>query len=187
MADHQDYFNYLQGRGRLGLVYRQHYLYPRLNAQLAGLTLDVGCGIGDMVRFRSNTEGVDINPETVRWCREQGLPVQLMEQDRLPFSDESFDSILMDNVLEHILQPSPLLREAHRVLRPEGRLVVGVPGKKGFAADPDHKVFYDAPMLTSLVQSSGFTCIRLFATPWRSGWLDRHLKQYCNYGTFAKV
>ena len=62
MTDYQDYFNYLRGRSRLGLLYRKYWLYPRLNKYLYGDVLDVGCGVGDLLSFRPSTIGVDVNP-----------------------------------------------------------------------------------------------------------------------------
>lgn len=186
MSNYRNYFQYLQGRGKLGLAYRWFYLYPRLRRHLLGRTLDVGCGIGDMVRFRPQTEGVDINPEIVNYCRAQGLPVYSMEPNRLPFANKSFDSVLLDNVLEHILDPEPILLEAHRILQVGGRLVIGVPGRKGFAADPDHKIFYDQAKLSTVVGCKGFQLVHFFATPARFRFLDIYLRQYCVYGIFNK-
>jgi ubiquinone/menaquinone biosynthesis C-methylase UbiE len=70
-----------------------------------------------MLKYHLGTVGVDINPVTVNFCQESGLHAVLMEKDRLPFSDEVFDSIILDNVLEHIEKPFPLLREINRVLK----------------------------------------------------------------------
>ena len=187
MSDFKNYFHYLKGRGKLGLAYRWFYLYPKLNKHLVGRTLDIGCGIGDMVRFRPQTEGVDINPETVNWCRAQGLPVYLMEPHRLPFDNKSFDSVLLDNVLEHIMDPEPILLETHRILKDGGRLIIGVPGRKGFAADPDHKIFYDQAKLSAVVGLKGFQLMHFFATPARSIFFDINLRQYCVYGAFKKA
>jgi SAM-dependent methyltransferase len=66
-----------------------------------------------------------------------------MTPDVLPFADASFDSVLLDNVLEHIEAPTLLLGEVRRVLVPGGRFLVGVPGQRGWESDPDHKVMYD--------------------------------------------
>jgi SAM-dependent methyltransferase len=146
--------------------------------------LDVGCGIGDFLRFRDGTVGVDVNPATVEWCREQGLDVRLMEPDRLPFRDAEFGGAMMDNVLEHIADPKSLLGELRRVVAPRARLIVGVPGRRGYASDADHKVFYDADKLETVVGAHGFTLHRLLSMPFRSSWLDEHMRQYCLYGVF---
>jgi hypothetical protein len=67
-------------------------------------------------------------------------------------------------------------------------LLVGVPGRRGWASDPDHKVFYDENSLRECVSDAGFKLTECFHTPlWRSSILDRYLRQYCVYGLFVKA
>lgn len=187
MADDQEYFEYLCNRSALGWRYRKYYLYPRIGRHIHGQTLDVGCGIGDFLAYRPTAIGVDINPKTVEWCRSRGLSAHLMHRDTLPFSQDSFDSAVLDNVLEHLESPKNLLREIHRVLRINGTLVVGVPGRKGYTSDSDHKVFYDMNCLVETLLASDFRMRCLFSTPFQSKWLDRHMSQYCIYGVFRSA
>lgn len=182
--NYKEYYRYLQSRSSLGKLYRKWWLYPRLVRHLSGHVLDVGCGIGDMLRFRPNTVGVDINPETVSWCQGQGLNAHLMGKDKLPFEAGSFDGLILDNVLEHIADPKPLLAEARRVLRPLGRLLAGVPGPKGYRSDPDHKIFYDESGFISLMRNNGFTCQIILHMPLRLPRLFKLMRQYCIYGVF---
>lgn len=184
--EYDQYFLYLKKRSRLGYWYRRYWLYPRLCKFLQGYTLDVGCGIGDMLDFRQNTVGVDINPKTVAHCRERYLEAHLMTKDKLPFVDANFDSVILDNVLEHIAHPNDLLQEIGRVLRPMGTLVVGVPGLKGFEADPDHKVYYDEKSLKATIQSYGFRWQRTLSAPVPLSFLSRRLNSFCLYGVFRK-
>jgi SAM-dependent methyltransferase len=173
------------GRSRLGGAYRRYFLYPRISHRLRGRTLDVGCGIGDFLQFRPDTVGVDVNAHTVAYCTARGLDARLMEPDLLPFEDASFDSALMDNVLEHLAEPTALLRELHRVLRPGGRALIGVPGLLGWAGDPDHKVRYNEASLGATLAGAGFELVEVFHTPlWRSAWLSRHLRPYCVFGLY---
>lgn len=187
MDKQDEYFTYLMRRSRLGAFYRRHFLYPTVSKRLIGTALDIGCGIGDMLAFRPGTVGVDINALTVDYCRSRGLHAQVMCQDVLPFAAGAFDSVLLDNVLEHVPEPGPLLAEIRRVVRPGGIFVVGVPGIRGWDSDPDHKVRYDEQSLQQRIERYEFIHRETFHTPlWRSSWLDRHVRQYCIYGVFRR-
>lgn len=187
MTDAQTYFDYLRGRSFKGGLYRRFFLYPRLCRHLKGRALDIGCGLGDMLAFRPNTVGVDINDKTVAWCCQRGLEAYVMAPDVLPFEDSSFDSVSLDNVLEHLTAPAALLAEIRRVLKPNGRFLVGVPGRKGFASDPDHKIFYDEAGLLAAVFPAGFEKKKIFRTPLPFPWLDKRMRQFCLYGVFEKA
>jgi len=186
MSEYEMYFEYLSKRSRLGLLYRKYWLYPNLSKVLVGNTLDVGCGLGDMLSFRPDTIGVDINPLTVAWCRSQGLDVFEMVEDVLPFPSYSFQSVLLDNVIEHLSEPTALLSEIFRVLQPGGTLVVGVPGLRGYAVDADHKTFYDEQTLLGVINAAGFTASSVRHLPVRFPGLSRYLRQYCLYGVFLR-
>lgn len=183
----EEYYRYLLTRSRTALLYRRFFLYRRLCAQLNGRVLDIGCGIGDFLRYRPNTVGVDVNPLLVEHCRRHGLEAYTIAgRPPMAFGDQSFDGVVLDNVLEHLEQPGPMLEEIRRLLTPLGRLIVGVPGVKGFAADPDHKRFYDAARLKSELGIHGFECCMVFHSPVRSRWLDQHLRQYALYAVFRR-
>ncbi|NMM81600.1 hypothetical protein B2J86_11820 [Acidovorax sp. SRB_14] len=188
MTDHDQYFSYLMRRSRLGELYRKYCLYPRLSRRLTGVALDIGCGIGDMLAFRPGTVGVDVNARTVEYCRQRGLDAHHMQPDTLPFQTSTIDSALLDNVLEHIAEPERLLREVLRVVRPGGRLLVGVPGILGWHSDLDHKIFYDEENIQSCLEKHGFIHVETFYTPFlKSEWLARRLRQYCIYGVFRRA
>jgi SAM-dependent methyltransferase len=183
----QVYFEYLMRRSFLGDLYRRYVLYPRLNLHLKGKVLDVGCGIGDMLSYRKNTVGLDVNPLNVAFCRKRELEAHIMKPDVIPFGDESFDSVLLDNVLEHIERPSLLFKEIRRVLKPDGFLLIGVPGSKGYESDDDHKVFYDEKKLHALAQKNHFNVNHLLYMPLiKSTFLSKQLRQYCIYTQWSK-
>ena len=184
----KEYANYLRGRSLLGLIYRNVYLYPRLASWFVGRTLDVGCGVGDMLAYCKGAVGVDINSFNIDFCIRRGLNARQMEIDLLPFSDNSFDTVVLDNVLEHIPDPIPILNEIQRVLDANGRLVVGVPGLKGYASDPDHKVFYDEDGLDRLAKKSGFRVTHYSYTPMmKSDILSKNIRQYCIYSFWTPL
>jgi SAM-dependent methyltransferase len=177
-----EYSRYLRGRTLLGKIYRRFWLYPMLSRHLNGVVLDIGCGVGDFLSYRARSVGVDINPCNVEYCRQLALDARVMEDDQLPIDDLTFDTVLLDNVLEHIDTPEPLLFEIARVLRPSGSLIIGVPGVRGYSCDTDHVQFYDEKDLIYLARRTGFSIVYFFYMPlWRSNWLSRHVRQYCIY------
>lgn len=184
--DFEGYLSYLKGRSRLGQFYRNYWLYPNLNRFLKGTLLDVGCGIGDMLRYRKDSIGVDINPAIVDFCRSQGLNVYLLNDELIPFDAHEFDSVILDNVLEHIENPDLILSETYRVLSNDGVLVVGVPGIKGFKADSDHKVFYDKEFMCSTLNAAGFKTKKIIYMPFAMKSLGKYLSSFCMYGIFEK-
>lgn len=183
---YDEYHAFLRKRTLLGKIYRKAWLYPKLCKFLSGITLDIGPGIGDFIRYRPNTIGVDINPDNVEYCRSQGLDVRLMEINRLPFEDGEFDSINMDNVLEHIEDPSLILSEITRVLKKGGTLLIGVPGVLGFKTAPDHEVYYSKEVLEETFLNLGYKVHKIFSMPIECAWLDSRMEQYCYYGVFKK-
>ena len=186
-GSYEEYFSYLQQRSSLGYLYRSYRLYPRINSYLCGNVLDIGCGIGDFLKYRAETVGVDVNPETVKYCQQQKLDARVMEIDQLPFESSVFDGVMMDNVLEHIEEPEPILKEVRRVLVEGGKFVVGVPGSKGYASDPDHKIFYSKEKLIITLSKAGFVEVGIVGMPLDFDWLDDKISQYCLYGVFRKI
>ena len=87
--NNDEYFEYLNQRSSLGLIYRKNFLYPRLAREMQGKVLDVGCGIGDFLEFYKNAKGTDINIKNVEYCSKIGLEVSFMENGVIPHDDES--------------------------------------------------------------------------------------------------
>ena len=100
-----------------------------------GDLLDVGCGRGSILKLlasRANRAvGVDIDANARQLARAElmlaGLPnCSLRKGDmyRLPFVDDEFNTIIIDDVLVDAQNPVRALSEAARLLRPGGRLFV---------------------------------------------------------------
>src|SRR6516162_4284694 len=57
----------------------------------------------------------------------QGVRANLNLEASLPFSDHTFDLVVCKDILEHLLEPLLVLREAMRVLRDDGTMIISVP------------------------------------------------------------
>src|SRR5439155_18481916 len=102
-----------------------------LPASDIGELLDVGCGNGEFIdRMRSlgwRVSGVDPDPKAVSHARSRGLEVFNGMVSDIPASKQ-FDTITLNHVIEHAIDPVVLLRECRNRLRPgTGRLVRTTP------------------------------------------------------------
>ena len=95
--------------------------------------LDIGCGVGAFVRrlreFSPGVAGIDVDRERVTEGGKALPGLALAVGERLPFADGSFDVVLLHEVLEHVTDDQATLREAYRVLRPSGRVVIFCPNR----------------------------------------------------------
>jgi 2-polyprenyl-3-methyl-5-hydroxy-6-metoxy-1,4-benzoquinol methylase len=95
--------------------------------------LNLGCGNGanlfQFARRGYEVWGMDVEANTIRPCKElllQGHFIQgELQETGLP--DAHFNSIRIDNVLEHAPDPKEIIRECHPLLRPKEQLPVYVP------------------------------------------------------------
>jgi SAM-dependent methyltransferase len=104
--------------------------------------LDYGCGhgyvLGHYARNGADVVGVDITDRAVELSRERfallGLAGEFLRTDGapLPFEAESFDIACSMGVLHHIPDPTPVVAELARVLKPGGRLIVMVYNRDSF-------------------------------------------------------
>ena len=98
-----------------------------------GRVLDLGCAFGFTTRRLAHMGydviGVDNSPCYIAWAKRrhpQGNYL-LHTAEALPFSDATFDAILLLDVLEHVVDQVAVLHEAQRVLKPAGTLILSVP------------------------------------------------------------
>ena len=95
--------------------------------------LDVGCGLGMYVtRFRDFSEsvyGVDLDREKVAEASRTLPNIFEGPAERLPFNDQMFDLVFLNEVLEHVDDDRQTIRESFRVLRPGGHIVVYAPNR----------------------------------------------------------
>jgi len=147
-------YNYEIGRGAfpIKILGKFLYLFPlrrseveadvrHLEAVPQGRLLDVGCGSGEwlatMRELGWQVEGVDFDGNAIRVARQSKLQVHHGSLEQQNFSNESFDAVVLNHVVEHVPNPVGTLVECARILKPGGKLVLFTPNSSSLS----HQLF----------------------------------------------
>jgi 2-polyprenyl-3-methyl-5-hydroxy-6-metoxy-1,4-benzoquinol methylase len=167
--------------GRIGLRMMRHVRKPPLAK--VGSALDIGCSSGDYLAYLQTlgweVYGIELDEEAARYAREHfGIPVSVGTAERAlsAFPDESLDVVTMWHVLEHLFDPSSVLAQVHRVLRPGGILMLEMPNSDSLWASilgeywfpleiPRHLYHFTPPTLRAMLTKTGFRLTRLVGVP----------------------
>ena len=126
----------------------------------ADLLLDVGCGSAWLAGHFPAYVGVDSHPGA--FAEATTTRVVCGDVARLPVAGGRFDAVVCKDVLEHVADARPVVREIARVLRPGGRVFVSVPDAQRWVwEDYTHVRPYPRVALRRLLADEGFTVERI--------------------------
>jgi 2-polyprenyl-3-methyl-5-hydroxy-6-metoxy-1,4-benzoquinol methylase len=131
-------------RGKLTMI--DELIRPHLKA--GSRLLEIGCGAGNLL-LQATVRGsypmaLDLSMQALTFVRSRLADAKSGEEapsdfacvqaigESLPLAEESFDCILLSEVIEHLETPQISIREAVRVLRPGGRLLITTPNYRSF-------------------------------------------------------
>ena len=126
---------------RYSAIERFNHGYPAKRGPFDKRTLEIGAGLGEHLAFEDPEHhdgyyALELREEMAAKIRERHPAVTTLTadcQERLPFDDDFFGRVLAIHVLEHLPNLPAALHEIHRVLAPDGRLVVVIPCEGGLA------------------------------------------------------
>jgi len=140
----------------------------------SGRILEVGCGYGYFLQAAEeagyDAYGIDLSPMAVEWAAKRhpdrvflGLLEEVPE-----IQGQKYDVIFGSHLIEHLTEPSDFLRQAGKLLRPGGLVVMVTPNIKSLLSRvsgsrwvsfkiPEHVSYYDPATITTLLSRTGYT------------------------------
>ncbi|OLP18612.1 hypothetical protein BST81_10015 [Leptolyngbya sp. 'hensonii'] len=164
LAADSDFYARLQTSGSYYSLRLEHQIATQFFRPSESV-LEIGCGIGLFLQQLQQKglicTGLELNQQAVQTACAQGLHVINQEiGEHAENHAESYDIVCFFQVLEHIPQVRPFIQAALAVLKPGGKLIVGVPNNNPFLFEhdcyhalnlpPHHMGLWDTQSLTSL-------------------------------------
>ena len=179
-----NYRNYLVGNGGLlkslkviqaDLFARKIFNYIK-NANSKSI-LDIGFGNGQLLSSLArvgckNLSGSDFNERACPELESAGIRLAFSDvEESFPF-DEKFDCIIMNNVIEHFLEPAKVLTACKEHLRPQGKVILITPSVDALELDifkrfwagfhsPRHTILFGRKSIEQMARNVGFKNIRI--------------------------
>jgi 2-polyprenyl-3-methyl-5-hydroxy-6-metoxy-1,4-benzoquinol methylase len=141
----------------------------------APTVLDIGCATGTLLAFLRDrgwdVKGVEISPAAEYARNARQLDVQNIPLEEIAFSSGSFDIVLASHLIEHLNDPFSFLKEAHRILKDDGKIFITTPNINGLqayiygsgwrSAIFDHLYLFSAHTLKITLKRAGFKVEKL--------------------------
>lgn len=160
-----------------------------------GRILDVGAAAGFFLKVAKDHGWETYGVEPSKWSvdfgnRNYDVNIKRGTLDNVKFRERFFDVVTMWDVLEHVPDPQPTLKEIYRVLKPGGYLVVNYPdigtplaklmGSKWWFLLSVHLFYFDKNSMTKILEDAGFVD-PIFKPHWQSlslGYLAKMVSLY---------
>jgi len=191
-------------------------LIPQYNSIFSDLTkkrkpgnfLDIGCSTGHFInvgrKYGWNVYGLDYSRSYVEYAKETFGLSNILQEDIFSagYPDNHFDYVWLWHVLEHLKDPMRTLMEINRIMKPGGKLRIGVPcvkdpiyylrfrgsDIKGFSSDPAHTYEFIPEVLLKMVKTVNFkvTLLEVYYNPgalkklltYRSSWKGKKIMTF---------
>jgi len=109
-----------------------NYIYKNLFFYLGENILDIGCGQGEFLsllnkrRKNKKLTGIDISSVAISKAKHNFKNIKFYKSSssKTPFANNSFDTILLIEVIEHLVDTDSTLQEIKRILKPDGYLMI---------------------------------------------------------------
>jgi ubiquinone/menaquinone biosynthesis C-methylase UbiE len=140
-----------------------------------GNGLEVGVGTGKFAIPFGIKDGVEPSDKMAQIAEEKGIRVVKGVAEDLPYDDSSFDFILLVTTICFVDDPLKTLKEAQRVIKPDGYIIIGFVDRESTIGQEYEKykdkskfyssaIFYSSKQIVDFLKESGFIQIESYQT-----------------------
>ena len=139
-----------------------------------GRGLEIGVGTGRFASALDITLGIDPSVDMIKLAVGRGVNVRWGFGEDLPFLDETFDYVAIIITLCFVNNPLKVLQEARRVLKSDGKLIIGIIDKNSFLGRYYQKKkrslfynqakFFTVEEVINLLKTAGFNQFSYYQT-----------------------
>lgn len=133
----------------------------KFSGHIKGRTLDVGCGSKPYVQlFKNVTDYVGMDIEKSGHKHQDSSIDVFYDGSKFPFEDNSFDSLVFFEVLEHVFNPNEFLEQIAKVVKPGGHCLITIPFIWGEHEQPYDYARYSSFGLKHLFDTHGLEVVQ---------------------------
>jgi 2-polyprenyl-3-methyl-5-hydroxy-6-metoxy-1,4-benzoquinol methylase len=162
--------------------------------------LDIGCGVGETLAYHASrgchAYGVEVDENVKHITDALGLNLIIGTLESHPYESDFFDYITMDQVVEHLSEPTTTLKETNKILKPEGRLILSTPNCHGWGRSifgkrwinwhtPYHLNLFSKKSIKIAAEKAGFE-IEKIASVTATNWLYYQLVHVVLYPKYRE-
>jgi ubiquinone/menaquinone biosynthesis C-methylase UbiE len=138
-----------------------------------GKGLEIGVGTGRFAAPLGIKYGIDPSKKMLEIAKKRGVDARLGFGERLPFTNASFNYVAIIITLCFVKDPQKVLKEARRVLKKSGRIIIGIIDKDSFLGKFYQKKksifykqarFFSVKEATRLLRETGFIRLSYYQT-----------------------
>jgi len=152
--------------GLIGLMINPFYIARKgllknireMGKNIAGRTLDVGCGTKPYEKYFNSSEYVGLEIENTIH-HDVTKADYFYDGGKFPFNNNEFDSVVTNQVFEHVFNPDDFLYEVNRVLKKNGILLMTVPFVWDEHEQPYDFARYSSFGIKSVLEKKGFEIV----------------------------
>jgi len=171
------YGNYSQAMKLNSKTFRHRLISSQSKIASKGWLLDVGCALGDCLIHAKDLGwehplGLDVSEFAIKFASSRDLSVFCGSLINHSFQPNSFDLLLLQDVIEHIADPLSHLKAAYQLLKPGGWIYVVTPDVEGLWSKllgshwyhykpKEHLTYFSKSTMKLSLHQSGFTNMQL--------------------------